>query len=1335
MTASKRILAAALVLVLSLGLLPAAALAADGAGVTAQYTTWKNAAVAVPGEAVLFTPEKYTSGFTADQLWIAVNTTGDDQAISMEFVNIKKTLNVYIYSGATLKGASPSDKNCLDSLGVSSSRTVSWKAGAAGPYYLMLRPSGSSNVSSTQAAVTFSLVEPDAMENNDTWQNASELTENVSAYFNINGWNDEDWFRITSAVPGEAIKLSFSNFDYTVGSIRADLFTEDTLEASSDDAVWSLTNFSVNSTTSYKADEPGVFYLRVRRQSTADHLGFAKSLRLSYTMVPPDANELNDSWESATHVPYGSGVGFTLNGQNDEDWFRFDTVKPNEAVNLRITGFETDYSNNITLTVYDALRDAVSGDVIGYDGDSLYYSSGINITCTRAMTFSEPGAHFISVRRTNGLAVENTLTLLLEQGVSDALEPNDTWGEAVQLTEGIPTAFNLSANDTDFFRLSATEPDQTLVITLKTPSGGSVNTALFSGADFEEYGDGANSLAYWGVGRSGTVTYRYMLDGAGDYYLRLTPYRIFEEDATVSYALIPPDANEPNGEPGQDVALTEGVALSFTLPATNDTDWFKFTVPDPDCTVEVRLSVPIGGSVSTALYSGADFEEYGISADHLAYWGVGPEGSSFYRYMLGAPGDYYLRLTPYRIFDGDATVSYALIYPDANEPNGDDGQDTALTEGVALSFTFPASNDTDWFKFSVTEPDRTLHLAFTVPAGGSVSTALYSGADFEEYGDGADSLAYWGAGPEGSSEYVYMLGEPGEYYLRLTPFRRFDQEATVTYTLTPPDANENNNSCENATQLESAGGKNFTLPASNDADWFVITVPEGDRTLELHLNVPSGGGVSAAVYSGADIEDYGDNADSIRYFGALGAGSHVLQCPLAEAGTCYVRLTPYHVFDSPATVWYSIVREGVKVTGIDSITNGGVTIFAGSTVQLYANVAPSDAADQSVKWSSGSTAVATIDENGTVTGVAPGSAVITAVTNDGGYRATCTITVAEPVRVTSVKVTANHPEKKGETQKNPYPLALKTGVKLTAGVLPENATEQGLVWSVSDSSVLSVTQYGSVYAVGSGSASVIVKTVDGGKTARFYINVPDDSQPVRSVSMETAAATIYMGEGGIDLKAAALPDIATNPMLIWSSSDTSVATVDQNGHVTPVSKGYAVITAAAAENADVKGQCSVSVQPKRTRVTGISFENDTMELGLYGSLTLQPKVTPAKATDKTVTWTTSNKNVATVSRGGVVTGINIGTAVITAVTSDGAFKASVTVKVSSAAPAGDINNDGSVDAGDALLVLRYSVGLIALSQAQQSVADVNSDGDIDAGDAILILRYDAGLIDAFPGRK
>jgi len=187
--------------------------------------------------------------------------------------------------------------------------------------------------------------------------------------------------------------------------------------------------------------------------------------------------------------------------------------------------------------------------------------------------------------------------------------------------------------------------------------------------------------------------------------------------------------------------------------------------------------------------------------------------------------------------------------------------------------------------------------------------------------------------------------------------------------------------------------------------------------------------------------------------------------------------------------------------------------------------------------------------------------------------------------------------------------------------------------------------------------------------------------------------------------------------------------------VTPVSEGYATIYAYAEENQSITGSCVISVQPVRVRVTGVSFAETEVNVGIYGTTTLLPIITPDTATDQGVTWTTSNKTIATVSRNGEVTALNIGSAVITATTNDGSFTSEITVKVSSTAEVGDLNNDGDVDAGDALLILRSSVGLIKLSEAQAYVADVNGDGDIDAGDAVMILRYDAGLIDSFPAEK
>lgn len=90
----------------------------------------------------------------------------------------------------------------------------------------------------------------------------------------------------------------------------------------------------------------------------------------------------------------------------------------------------------------------------------------------------------------------------------------------------------------------------------------------------------------------------------------------------------------------------------------------------------------------------------------------------------------------------------------------------------------------------------------------------------------------------------------------------------------------------------------------------------------------------------------------------------------------------------------------------------------------------------------------------------------------------------------------------------------------------------------------------------------------------------------------------------------------------------------------------------------------------------------------------------------------------------------MGETVITATTLDGGHTASITIRVVSEGVKGDVNGDGHTDAADAMLCLRYAVGLMQLDDAQRKAADVNGDGFVDAGDAIRLLRYDAGLVDS-----
>ena len=205
------LLALAMVLSLSVG-----AFAAEEVTPVAQYGTWKTATNMTEGQPVSFTLNNaYNGSFTANQIWLSVTVEEDNQAICLDFSDVEKSMTAYIYSASTLNDADPGNKNYQYYWhGYKNDFVLQWKAPTAGVYYIMLRPYGSGNESEKAAELTFTLEDGDLNEANDSWQTATELTENVPTYYTLSGHNDVDWFKITTTVPGEAIKLNFSNFNY-----------------------------------------------------------------------------------------------------------------------------------------------------------------------------------------------------------------------------------------------------------------------------------------------------------------------------------------------------------------------------------------------------------------------------------------------------------------------------------------------------------------------------------------------------------------------------------------------------------------------------------------------------------------------------------------------------------------------------------------------------------------------------------------------------------------------------------------------------------------------------------------------------------------------------------------------------------------------------------------------------------------------------------------------------------------------------------------------------------------------------------------------------------------
>jgi Arabinogalactan endo-1,4-beta-galactosidase len=235
---------------------------------------------------------------------------------------------------------------------------------------------------------------------------------------------------------------------------------------------------------------------------------------------------------------------------------------------------------------------------------------------------------------------------------------------------------------------------------------------------------------------------------------------------------------------------------------------------------------------------------------------------------------------------------------------------------------------------------------------------------------------------------------------------------------------------------------------------------------------------------------------------------------------------------------------------VDSVTLDAtnVNLELNRTKQLNATVSPSNASFQSLKWTSSDEAVATVSGTGLVTAIGLGNTTITVTTDDGAKTEQALVTVSD-VHTASIAL-------------NKSTLRLRVGdmETLVATVLPEDAKDKTLDWVTADSSVATVTGDGIVTAVSNGITTLTVSAQDG---AAAPVTIPitiADVLNVTGVTLTPSSITLEAGNTTV-LSAQALPANADNTKVSWSTSDESVAVVDQNGLVTTLKPGSATITA------------------------------------------------------------------------------------------------------------------------------------------------------------------------------
>ncbi|MBU5626405.1 Ig-like domain-containing protein [Oscillibacter sp. MSJ-2] len=363
-------------------------------------------------------------------------------------------------------------------------------------------------------------------------------------------------------------------------------------------------------------------------------------------------------------------------------------------------------------------------------------------------------------------------------------------------------------------------------------------------------------------------------------------------------------------------------------------------------------------------------------------------------------------------------------------------------------------------------------------------------------------------------------------------------------------------------------------------------------------------------------------------------------------------LTDIQYTITPAIV--TVTAAPTPATGI-SLNKDELTLTAGATETLTATVTPSDTTD-TVAWSSNKPEVATVDSTGKVTAVAPGEATITA--KAGEQSASCAVTVNEatptPVPVASI-----------ELNKTALTLEVGKNETLTATVKPDNAEDKTVTWTSSDETVATV-ENGKVTAVKAGTATITAKAGEQSASCAVTVNEATPTPvPVASIELNKTALTLEVGKNET-LTATVKPDNAEDKTVTWTSSDETVATVE-NGKVTAVKAGTATITAKAGEQS---ASCAVTVNeatPTPVPVASIELNKTALTLEVGKNETLTATVKPDNAEDKTVTWTSSDETVATVENG-KVTAVKAGTATITAKAGEQSASCAVTVNEATPTP-------------------------------------------------------------------
>jgi uncharacterized protein YjdB len=352
-----------------------------------------------------------------------------------------------------------------------------------------------------------------------------------------------------------------------------------------------------------------------------------------------------------------------------------------------------------------------------------------------------------------------------------------------------------------------------------------------------------------------------------------------------------------------------------------------------------------------------------------------------------------------------------------------------------------------------------------------------------------------------------------------------------------------------------------------------------------------------------------------------------------------------------------------------SVSIAGTSMSPGVKQMAKVTPYPSNAyVEPGYKFESSDYKIFTVDQNGVITALTPGTATLTVSSKEGlNIKGTATVTVesTKDISVTGLELSGEKNMVLGEKQ------------TLLGFVTPVNASVPTLSFKSTSESVASVSSDGTITAVGVGTADIIVSTQDGSNVSSS-ISITVTGKKVEKITVSGKSA-MEVGDTQT-LTTVIEPSDATDRSLQYSSSDTDIATVSTKGFVSANDVGTVTITVQTTDGSNLSSSITITVSEKQIKVSSIALNlPGEKEMAVDESRTITAIAFPLDATNPELEWYSSNEDVLTVDSDGMITGVEAGNAIIIVSATDGSgitARLDVTVYAPSGTPK-SISLDGN----------------------------------------------------------